>query len=91
MYWYVQVCTSTYQVRNGMIQTSLYKYVLLNSGMYYYVYLWVEAMKVPLWKLEGVASGTHYAPELLRLPLNTDNCCQGTIYNMSLQNMIQLS
>jgi hypothetical protein len=48
-------------------------------------------MKAPLWQLERVASGTHYAPELLRLPLDTAKGCQGTIHNMRLQNMIQLS
>jgi hypothetical protein len=48
-------------------------------------------MKAPLWQLEWVASGTHYAPELLRLQLDTAKGCQGTIHNMRLQNMIQLS
>ena len=48
-------------------------------------------MKAPLRQLERVASGTHYAPELLRLPLDTAKGCQGTIHNMRLQNMIQLS
>jgi hypothetical protein len=48
-------------------------------------------MKAPLRQLEQVASGTHYAPELLRLPLDTAKGCQGTINNMRLQNMIQLS
>ncbi len=43
------------------------------------------------WQLERVASGTHYAPELIRLPLDTAKDCQGTIHNMRLQNMIQLS
>jgi hypothetical protein len=47
-------------------------------------------MKAPLWQLEWVASGTHYAQELLRLPLDTAKGCQGTIHNMRLQNMIQL-
>ena len=48
-------------------------------------------MKAPLRQLERVASGTHYAPELLRFPLDTAKGCQGTIHNMRLQNMIQLS
>ncbi len=48
-------------------------------------------MKAPLRQLEQVASGTHYAQELLRLPLDTTKGCQGTIHNMRLQNMIQLS
>jgi hypothetical protein len=48
-------------------------------------------MKSPLWQLEQVASGTHYAPELLRLPLDTAKGCQSTIHNICLQNMIQLS
>jgi hypothetical protein len=48
-------------------------------------------MKAPHWQLERVASGTHYAQELLRLPLDTAKGCQGTIHNMRLQNMIQLS
>jgi hypothetical protein len=47
-------------------------------------------MKAPFRQLERVASGTHYAPELLRLPLDTAKGCQGTIHNMRLQNMIQL-
>ncbi len=49
------------------------------------------SMKAPLWKLEGVASGTHNTPEQLRLPLNTTKGCQGTIHNMSLQNKDQTS
>ncbi len=48
-------------------------------------------MKAPLCQLERVASHTYYAQELLRLPLNTSKGCQGTIHNMCLQNMIQLS
>ncbi len=51
----------------------------------------VHAMKAPLRQLEWVASGTHYAPELLRLPLDTSKGCQGIIHNMRLQNMIELS
>jgi hypothetical protein len=35
-------------------------------------------MKAPLWQLERVASGTHFALELLRLPLDTAKGCQGT-------------
>ncbi len=66
-------------------------HVPVYNGIYYYVYLWVHTMKVPLWQLERVASGTHYAPELIRLPLDTAKGCQGTIHNMRLQNMIQLS
>ncbi len=54
-----------------------------------------HTMKAPLWQLERVASGTHYAPELFRLPLDTAAVtakgCQGTNHNMRLQNMIQLS
>ncbi len=48
-------------------------------------------MNAPLRQFEQVASCTHYAPELLRLPLDTAKGCQGTIHNMRLQNMIQLS
>ncbi len=39
-------------------------------------------MKAPLCQLERVASGTHYALELLRLQLDTSKGCQGTIHNM---------
>ena len=48
------------------------------------------AIKVQLGQLERVASGTHYAQELLRLPLETAKGCQCTIHNMRLQNMIVL-
>ena len=48
-------------------------------------------MKAPLWKLEGIASGTHYTEELLRFPLNTAKGGQGTIHNMHLQNIGQIS
>ena len=64
--------------------------------MYLYIhvckvlYLWVYAIKASFGKLEGVASGTHYTQEQLRLPLNTAKGCQGTIHNMRLQNMIHL-
>ena len=56
MYWYVLVHTSTYWYVH--VRT-------VYNGMYYHVYLWAHAMKAPLWQLERVASGTHYAPELL--------------------------
>ncbi len=80
-YWYILVCTGMYMYRQ------------VYNGIYWYVYLWVHAMKAPLWQLERLASGTHYAPdsELLRLPLDIAKGCQGTINNMHLQNMIQLS
>ncbi len=65
----------------------MFLYVLICNTSY----LWVHAMKAPLWKLEGVASGTHYTPEQLRLPLNTTKGCQGTIHKMSLQNKDQTS
>ncbi len=66
----------------------MYMYVNVCNGIYLFVYLWVHAMKVQLRQLELVASGTHYA---LELPLDTAKGCQGTIHNMRLQNMIQLS
>jgi hypothetical protein len=34
-------------------------------GVEMYVYLWIEAMKAPLWHFEGVTSGAHNAPEQL--------------------------
>ncbi len=70
-----------------MVCTSIYwyiKYIMVYTDMY--------TCGFTPWK--RVASGTHYAPELLRLPLDTaKGCqqCQGTIHNMRLQNMIQLS
>ena len=64
---------------------------MLYNGIYYHVYLWVHAMNSQIWQLEWVASSTHYTLELLRLPLDTTKGCQGTIHNMRLQNMIQLS
>ncbi len=63
----------------------MYLYVLVCKVLY----LWVHAIKASLWKLEGVASGTHYTPEQLRLPLNTDKGCQGTIHNMRMQKQGQ--
>ncbi len=65
--------------------------VWLNSDMYSCVYLWVHVMKAPPCKVEGIESGTHYAPEHFRLQLNTVKGSQSIIHNMSLQNMIQLS
>ncbi len=38
----------------------MYLYILVFKVLY----LWVHAMKAPFWKLEGVASGTHYTPTL---------------------------
>jgi hypothetical protein len=64
----------------------MYLYVLVCTGMF----LWIEAMEAPFWHFEGVASGKHHAPEHLRLPLNTAKCCQGTINDMLLQNMVEL-
>ncbi len=43
--------------------TSLHKNVLLKRDMYCCqccVYLWIQIMKMPLWKVEEIASGTHY-------------------------------
>jgi hypothetical protein len=54
------------------------------------MYLWIEAMELPFWHFEGVKSGMHHAPEQLRLSLKTAKCCQGTINNMLLQNMVEL-
>ena len=82
MYWYV------------LVHTSMYWYVHVRTvynGIYYHVYLCVHAMKAPLRHLKRVASRTHYAQELLWLPFDTAKSCQGTIHNMRLQNMIQLS
>jgi hypothetical protein len=47
-------------------------------------------MEAPFWHFEGVSSGTHHAPEQLRLPLNTAECRQGTINYILLQNMFEL-
>ncbi len=69
----------------------MYLYISVYNGTYYYLDLWVHAMKAPLWHLERVASGTHNAQELLRLPLDTAKGCQCTIHHTRLQNMIQLS
>jgi hypothetical protein len=65
----------------------MYLYVLVCKVLY----LWVHAIKASLGKLEGVASGTHYTQEQLRLPLNTAKGCQGTIHNMRLQKQGQTS
>ncbi len=65
----------------------MYLYVLVCKVLY----LWVHAIKESLGKLEGVASGTHYTQEQLRLPLNTAKGCQGTIHNMCLQKQGQTS
>ena len=66
----------------------MYLYILVCKVLY----LWVHAMKSPLWKLEWVASGgTHYTQEQLRLQLNTAKGCQGTIHNMCLQKQGQTS
>jgi hypothetical protein len=91
MYKYVPVeaCTGIYLYI--LVRTGMYMHVPEYNGIYYYVYLWIHFMKAPLWQLERVASGTHYAPQLIRLPLDTAKGCQGTIHNMRLQNMIQLS
>ena len=52
--------------------------------------LWIEAMEAPFWHIKGIASGTHYASEQLRLPFHTSEGCQGTINNMGLQDMVEL-
>ena len=70
IYWFVQVHTSMFIECTGMYQyvlVHLYMNVLLNSDINSSVYLWVHVMKAPPWKVEGIASGSHYAPEHLRL------------------------
>ena len=51
----------------------------------------VLGMKVPLRHVKGIASGTHGASEKFRFPFHTSKCCQGTVDNMCLQDMVQLS
>ena len=48
-------------------------------------------VKAVLWHIKWITSGTHDAPAQIRLPFHTSKCSQGTIYNMTLQNEIQLS
>ena len=55
-----------------------------------YRYLWIHSMKVVFWHIKWITSGTHDAPAQIRLPFHTPKCAQGTINNMSLQDMIQL-
>ncbi len=73
MYWYVLVvvCTGIYWYIPVLVRTGMYMHVHVCNGIYSFVYLWVHTMKAPLWQLERVASGMHYALELLRLPLDT--------------------
>ena len=60
-----------------LVRTGMYMYVHECNGIYLFEYMWVHAMKAPLRQLERVASGTHYALEPLRLPLDTAKGCQG--------------
>ena len=95
--WYAHIGTAS--------GSGMYQYILVHNSTYWYVkhlYIMVyttmytamkavHAMKAPLLQLERVSSGTHYAQKLLRLPHDTAKGCLGTIHNMHLQNMIQLS
>ena len=68
MYWYGEVGTGSSMYWFVLVHTSTYWPVHVRTvynGIYYHVYLWVHAMKAQLWQLELVASGTHYAQELL--------------------------
>ena len=73
----------------------MYMYVNVYS-MYVHVcivyvqYLWIHSMKAVFWHIEWITSGTHDAPAQIRLPFHTPKGTQGTINNMSLQDMIQL-
>jgi len=52
-------------------------------------------MKAPLSHvkgiLPGITPGTHGAPEKLRLPFHTSESGQGSMHNMLLQDMVELS
>ena len=72
-----------------------YKYVNVYN-MYIHVYtmyvhyLWIHSMKSVFWHIKWITSGTHDSPAQIRLPFHTPKGTQGTINNMSLQDMIQL-
>ena len=55
-----------------------------------YLYLWIHFMKSVFWHIKWITSGTHGAPAQIRLPFHTPKGSQGTINNMSQQDMIQL-
>ncbi len=52
--------------------------------------LWIAGMKAPVLHIKGITSGTHCAPEQLRLPFHTSKGCQGTVHDMCLQDIVQL-
>lgn len=56
-----------------------------------YQYLWVKSVKSMFWQIKWITSGTHDAPAQVWLPIHTSKGTQGTINNMRLQDMIQLS
>ena len=53
--------------------------------------LWIEGMEAPFRHVKGITSGTHRAPEQLRLTFHTYKGCQATVHDMGLQDIVQLS